>query len=670
MEATVLRGLVLVPTRALGQQVYREAVRLTARTNIRVVQLCDEGGGTAAHTGVRAEGAQLVREVAASSGGGRKRYYSLADLIIATPQKLLRHLDYTEGFTLRDLKLCVVDEADELLAVGNFANLISKIIRRQEEEVRLYYDAMENQYVEVEEEEEEEARQAGASLLPAELAAPREYPILQKIMCSATLTSRITQTSEMDLHNCQYYVLDSNGDLVDANATLHGAAPRVKEQGGKKPKAAVAGPSFALPPKLQEHVLLVETKYKPAALLKLVFELTRKISAAVWARQQRGREERERLKLKQFETEDTDSTAAEKEEAKGASGGDPGDQQYPTAQDVAAAGPSIVIFAGSAEDARIVGHFLSNSGFPNIIEFTILTELAERQKALLGSGGKYNARYRGDQAPPPADLSAIADLKSYLDDTIYYFPLLLVATDALVRGIDIPQVGHVINYEAPRTLQSYIHRAGRTARALRRGHVHTLLNAKRAHPSQGSSHEAAREETEYERYQAKINPFIARTLPLRYERSFFKFEKETLPVAPRSGGAQEKETTPADEGGPVEGEKEEGDTDDKTDEVTPPAVVDFKKKPFTVKWFIKEANAYMSASVLSLSDFWGSALQHKKADQKAHAPPSPPPADAAAKSPDSLTKKPQQQKPHAAAKKRNREERPHNPTSSKAKKTD
>ena len=42
---------------------------------------------------------------------------------------------------------------------------------------------------------------------------------------------------------------------------------------------------------------------------------------------------------------------------------------------------------------------------------------------------------------------------------------LLVATDVAARGIDIPELSHVFQYEPPDDTESYIHRAGRTARA-------------------------------------------------------------------------------------------------------------------------------------------------------------------------------------------------------------
>ncbi len=52
----------------------------------------------------------------------------------------------------------------------------------------------------------------------------------------------------------------------------------------------------------------------------------------------------------------------------------------------------------------------------------------------------------------------------------------LVATDVAARGLDVPQIGHVVNYDLPNTAQDYVHRIGRTGRAGRSGIAHSFVS--------------------------------------------------------------------------------------------------------------------------------------------------------------------------------------------------
>ena len=52
---------------------------------------------------------------------------------------------------------------------------------------------------------------------------------------------------------------------------------------------------------------------------------------------------------------------------------------------------------------------------------------------------------------------------------------ILVATDVAARGLDIPLIQHVINYDLPQVPEDYVHRIGRTARAGSEGSALTFL---------------------------------------------------------------------------------------------------------------------------------------------------------------------------------------------------
>ncbi len=53
----------------------------------------------------------------------------------------------------------------------------------------------------------------------------------------------------------------------------------------------------------------------------------------------------------------------------------------------------------------------------------------------------------------------------------------LVATDVAARGIDVDDITHVINYQIPKTMDSYIHRVGRTGRAGKTGKAFTFIES-------------------------------------------------------------------------------------------------------------------------------------------------------------------------------------------------
>ncbi|EDR23175.1 ATP-dependent RNA helicase DBP1, putative [Entamoeba dispar SAW760] len=76
----------------------------------------------------------------------------------------------------------------------------------------------------------------------------------------------------------------------------------------------------------------------------------------------------------------------------------------------------------------------------------------------------------GDRSQADRDFS----LKRFKENVIQ----LLVATDVASRGLDIPDIEVVINYDMPNEIESYVHRVGRTGRAGKKGTAITFINDK------------------------------------------------------------------------------------------------------------------------------------------------------------------------------------------------
>ncbi|KAI6808578.1 ATP-dependent RNA helicase [Hortaea werneckii] len=74
---------------------------------------------------------------------------------------------------------------------------------------------------------------------------------------------------------------------------------------------------------------------------------------------------------------------------------------------------------------------------------------------------------------------------------------ILIATDVAARGLDIPSISLVINYDLPRNPDDYIHRVGRTARAGRRGTAISLVGQRDVELVHAIEERVGREMAEY-----------------------------------------------------------------------------------------------------------------------------------------------------------------------------
>lgn len=105
--------------------------------------------------------------------------------------------------------------------------------------------------------------------------------------------------------------------------------------------------------------------------------------------------------------------------------------------------PSVIIFTGTKSKARQLERDLQKAGV-NAKSISSDLEQKEREEVLRA--------FRSRRLP------------------------VLVATDVLSRGIDIEDIGMVINYDVPGDAEDYIHRIGRTARAESKGEAYTFVS--------------------------------------------------------------------------------------------------------------------------------------------------------------------------------------------------
>ncbi len=117
---------------------------------------------------------------------------------------------------------------------------------------------------------------------------------------------------------------------------------------------------------------------------------------------------------------------------------------------------------------RLLDHLLRDTSLDQALVFTATKRDADLIADRLNIAGFSAAALHGDMHQGARNRTLDGMRRGQLK--------ILVATDVAARGIDVPTITHVVNYDLPKFAEDYVHRIGRTGRAGRNGLAISLVN--------------------------------------------------------------------------------------------------------------------------------------------------------------------------------------------------
>lgn len=317
-------------------------------------------------------------------------YNSRVDVLICTPGRLVEHIQSTTGFTLEHVQWLVIDEADRLLD-ESFQQWIDVVLPGLEYLPPL--DPIQERFSNT-----------------FHLRHRRE---VRKIILSATMTRDISKLTALKLRRPRLVVLEGQA--------------QEKPETQDNMETIEATERIELPTTLQEiGVKVPDANDKPLYLIQLL-ESKPEIGS-------------------ESESEDTSLDES-------------------TSQSHSDHGKVL------RNDARTAPQPVAPSATHGTLIFTKTNEHATRLARLLSllrpAWGPQIATLTKSSTSSSGQKALSAFRKRKLS--------ILIASDRASRGLDIPDLTHVINYDMPSSLTSYVHRVGRTARAGKEGKAATLI---------------------------------------------------------------------------------------------------------------------------------------------------------------------------------------------------
>ncbi|GAD94287.1 hypothetical protein AN0637.2 [Paecilomyces variotii No. 5] len=463
-----LRGLIVVPTRELVRQA-REAAELCATgTGLRI-------GTALGSAALKDEQRTLMRadpiyspeafksqqearltgndwmqfnlqdyiseadELQESLPGYIQKQEPNVDILICTPGRLVDHIRFTKGFSLRHVQWLVIDEADRLLNESF------------QEWVDVVMGALDTKGTPSAEEP--------ADRLLSDLGLPIQRKTLRKIVLSATMTRDVSKLNSLRLGKPKLVIIGKEASEGDIDS------------------GANADASFTLPPTLKEYsVSIGDGSEKPLYLLQLLL-------SHINVDYQKSSPKKRAVSSDSSSVSDSSSdSSSDSDSDDSSSDDDTSSESDSSSSDESDTDSESDTHTDSESDSDSESSSSddsdSESDTPaskpsrtNVLIFTKSSESATRLTRLLSLLQPSLASRIGTIVKSNKSSASRKTLSDYNKGKIS----VIVATDRASRGLDLRSLTHVVNYDVPSSVTTYVHRVGRTARAGNEGSAWTLV---------------------------------------------------------------------------------------------------------------------------------------------------------------------------------------------------
>lgn len=364
----------------------------------------------------------LLEDVVRLLPGHVPEYTSEVDILICTPGRLVDHIRSTPGFTLEHIEWLVIDEVDQLLD-QNFQDFINVL------HPALFPSKTYTQMTALEK-------------VLMGVKGRFEHRFVQKVILSATMTRNLTQLASLKLNRPTLIALQSE---------------QSDDQGDKTQSTG----GFELPESLEETAIPVaDGSDKPLYLVQLL---------------------QDEFGVFPVSPEGTDSDSSSDSDNDPSSGdssnstnsdSDLNSESNPVTKAKVIAVEKYISSIDNSADARTTSDMarVKPTTGDSVLVFTSSNDNASRLKHLLLTFFPQSASLIGTLTKSSATSKGQKVLNAFRTGKIK----LLIASDRASRGLDVPYLASVINYDMPSSVTSYVHRVGRTARAGKEGKAWTL----------------------------------------------------------------------------------------------------------------------------------------------------------------------------------------------------